>query len=344
MKKQLLSLGFALMSLGLMAAWPTPYTCTKDYTDTMQKAATILMTPVAPTLDGQIGDKEIWSVVAEVDMNRPFITSLNPFTPDTPTLYKAYWKACWTDTAIFVLVYVEDNNFWPQWKSKLADWQSDKVETYYGVNGIEPEGKGPANSGAEGGRYQITHNYDSAGMGTVKAGSVPGTYEANTYTWGDHAILITEWSVHHGAGAHSLWQVDAVSGDSTRWDATTDSVIKFDVGATDLDSLRSPRQRQLWSNVGRQGENWVNLDYAGHLTLSSNMLPNGINNGKVAGGFSIYPTAVKDVLYSNMNYTIYGINGQVIMNVTSRATDLSRLSSGVYIAKSGASAIKFIKQ
>ncbi len=269
MKKQLLSFGFALVSIGLMAALPFPFSATN--TDTNVAITSIRHTYLAPTLDGIISDDEVWNAIDPVPIDRPFNTSTyyGSFTPDTPTLYEAYWKACWTDTAVFVLVYAEDNNFWPSWKSYMADWQSDKVEVYMGVNGIEPGEGGPANSGAQDGLYQITHNYDQFNMGTPQESPiVPGAYEANTYTWGDHAILITEWSVHIGytAGKHTLWQKD-----STIWDPTVDSVIKFDVGVVDLDSGSALfRQRQMWSNVGRQGENWVNMDFAGHLTLSSN--------------------------------------------------------------------------
>ncbi len=326
-----------------MAGYLTPYSATN--TDTTRAEATIQKTIEAPTLNGIIEYGEIWTGISAINIDRPFENKIaGVFYPDTPTLYQAYWKACFDDTALFVLVYAEDNSFWPSWKSGKNDYESDKVEIYIGVNGPCPEGYGPAPSGVNKGLYMITHNYDTIlVMGEVQAGSVPGTYEANTWMYGDHSLLITEWSIRIG-GANGLKDSTGAA-----WDPTITPVIKFDVNVSDLDSGETTRQRQIWSNVGIHGENWNSMDSAGILELGSEFI-----NRKYAGidisnlcnnpvpinqhaslSFIISPTLASN--YINVpieidNIEIIDMLGRkaLIISNNSGIVDISGLTAGIY--------------
>jgi hypothetical protein len=253
MKKLIFSLIVTFLYVGCITAAAVDTSDTN--LETQRATASIYITIGAPILDGLL--EEFWCRCPEIPIDRPF-------NGEAPTLYSAFWKGLWNDTAVFVLVKCVDNSFWPSWKSGQPDWASDKVELYFGVNGTEPTGAGPSggSNGVNDGLYQIARNYDTlAIMGTPQANSnVAGAYEANTWAYGDNVTLTTEWSVKFNA---------LLVGGTEPWDPTIDSIIMFDVCISDLDSGQTSRQRQMWSNVGINGEDWNTMDSAGILSVTS---------------------------------------------------------------------------
>jgi hypothetical protein len=329
MKKQLLTLCLALLTASLFAAWSDTNTDTTRRTGSIKHfggAATSL-----PTIDG-VADDAIWAAVPAMPLDRPFAKT------DTPTLYNALWKAFWTDTAIFVMVKYEDNSFWPSWKSGQADWASDKVETYYDVNGKVPDGYGASTGGTKG-LYQVTNNFDTIpAAGVEHPGSFDSTFQANTWSYGDHAVITVEWLVSFKALKDS---------NGTGFDPSVTTQIGFDVCVSDLDSGGASRQRQMWSNVGIPSEDWNLMDSAGILTFSTEEIvsskPIDANQTSL-----VQPTVVNDViniLGDNTNVEIYNTVGQMVMSSkNSNQVHVSSLQAGVYFVRVGTTTTKIIKK
>ncbi len=258
MKNKLFILSLALLGASsVMASVPNSATST----DTAKNYATVMRSVSAPTIDG-VADEDIWKTIPENPIDRPF-------KDETPSLYSAFWKAFWNDTAIFVLVQCEDNSFWPDWKSGYADWQSDKVELYFDANGSLPCPYGAYTGGTKG-VYQVTHDYDNIpNMGIPHIGNFAGTYEANTWSYGDHSILTTEWSVNYNTLKDSL---------GISLDPESRTKIGFDVCVTDLDTVGPlTRQRQMWSNTARgfggvTNEDWNRMDSVGIIEFLPNFV------------------------------------------------------------------------
>jgi hypothetical protein len=74
-----------------------------------------------------------------------------------PTLDMATWQAAWNDTAIFILITVEEDDFYPDWESGDFDWNSDKVEIYLDVNEVLDDGQGPVTANT--GHYQFAPDF-----------------------------------------------------------------------------------------------------------------------------------------------------------------------------------------
>jgi hypothetical protein len=245
MKKKIFVLAFGLLGAGFILANP-PNSATS--TDSVRNHETIFYHDSTIVLDGSSNDV-VWSIVAPTPIDRKY-------KGESPSLYSAFWKGFWNDTAVFILIRVIDDNFWPSWKSGQPDWASDKVELYMDVNGIIPDGVG----GCCGqGHYLITHNYDTLpATGTVQSGSVAGTWEANTWEYNDPANLTTEWCIPFARLKNEF---------NITFNPRTTTLIGFDICVPDNDSTVSSRHRQMWSNIGDPVEDWYDLDSAGKLQL-----------------------------------------------------------------------------
>jgi len=263
MKKHLLTLCFAFLCAGFLmaatevdSAWSATNTAVTKAKDTIEHCS------CAATIDGKMNE-EVWSRIAPVPIDRPMIHEL-------PSLWSAYFKAFWNDTAIFVLGVAVDDNFWPSWKSGAADWASDKFETYFDANGTTTSTTYGASDAGAHGFYQVTHNYDTIPtMGLPHAGSFAGTIEANTWQLSSgllkHDTLIVEWCVPFKVLKDS---------NGTAVTPVDNYTIGFDCDFVDLDSATAAdrgRTRQMWSNTnaGGLGEDWGNMSDAGLITFSS---------------------------------------------------------------------------
>jgi hypothetical protein len=325
MKKQLLTLSFAFLGAGLIMALP-PYTATS--TDSARNHATISHWTGAPVIDGKGNDK-IWTKVTAINIDRAF-------GKDSASYYSATWKAFWNDTSIFVLVELEDNNFWPSWKSKQPDWASDKVEVYFNANGKNPDKPGASTAGKKG-MYQISVNWDTIeAMGKPHKGNFDSTWYADTWSYGDHSKLTFEWSIRFAKLRDSINALTSGSG----LDPLSTTKIGFDVVAIDLDSgTGKPRQRQTWSGKGKPSENWGRMDSVGILTFSTTELDTNViairqitRDDKAL----VYPTVVSDVLNVNgEQISVYNALGQLVKTVkdiNNNQVYVGDLSKGVYVA------------
>jgi hypothetical protein len=338
MKKQLLTLSFALLGAGYLMAAVGPDSSASNL-DTARAHANIWKmadATAAPVLDG-VADDAVWGTVPANKIDRQF-------KGEHPTLYSAQWKATWCDSAIFILVQVEDNDFWPSWKSTQPDWASDKIELYFDVNGSAPTAYG-ASTGGPKGLYQVTSNWDTIqGMGTAHKGNFDSTYEACHWTYDAATPLATrlcpltvEWSVPFAKLRDSNAYTAASWGSGI--DPTATTKIGFDICVSDLDSAGpSGRQRQMWSNTakgfaGNTSENWGRMDSVGIVTFVPTPY---ISVRQITSEQNLVsPTVVSDVLNVNgETLDVYNMLGQLVYhsNVNNGKVNVSTLHEGIYVA------------
>jgi hypothetical protein len=342
MKKQLLILSFAFLGAGyLMAATEADSAWSATDTTVTKLTTTIKKCDCAATIDGKITE-EVWSKITAVPVARPMIHEI-------PSLWSAYFKAFWNDTAIFVLGVAVDDNFWPSWKSKAADWASDKFETYFDANGTTTSTTYGASDAGAHGFYQVTANYDTIpAMGHPHAGSFAGTIEGNTWQFSSgllkHDSLIVEWCVPFKTLKDS---------NATQVTPTNNYTIGFDCDFVDLDSATAAdrgRTRQMWSNTnaGGLGEDWGNMSDAGLITFSTadvlaTVAVHNVTTGTTALVLPTITTGIVTIQGADLNASIYNTLGQkVLVSNNTNTIDLSVLNNGIYIVKIGLNSTKVI--
>jgi hypothetical protein len=341
MKKQTLFLGLALLitSVCVSAQWSGHWGG-----DTSRKHVTIkhIGDPCyLPVIDGKPNDA-VWRYLPPIPIERNWKNR-----PYSPTLYSSFFKAFYTDTTICILVQNKDDSFWPSWKANLSDYLCDKVELYFGVNGIGTnDGAGGAQLGKKAGLYQVTQNYQRHSfMGTDTAGNLPYTHEASTYIYsadGDTVYETIEWVVNFKALRNSL------TTDSAALDPFNTNKILFDITVSDLDSTvdQAQRYRQGWSNIGWPDESWANMDSCGVLTFEiwdCCVLKMATDPCVAVREISstqsvITPTLVSDFI--NVPLEVYRIEvidimGRSVMQIANNTgkADLSGLTEGIYIVR-----------
>jgi Secretion system C-terminal sorting domain len=346
MKKQLLTLGLALMTAGLFAQWSD-----NPAADSSRNAVTIdhvTSASLLPTIDGSASEA-VWKSIAPVKIDRLYSNGNAGARPvNEPTFYSCWFKAFYTDTVIYVLVHAADNSFWPAFMvpDKGNSYKYDKVELYFGANGIGFDGYG-ASTGAANGCYQVTKDYDSTGHRNVKVrANWPDAYVGQDVKWygTDSVVETTEWSVN-------MKDLTA-KGSTDKLDPTSTPQILFDVNVSDADSAGdlTIRRRQLWSNVGHGGnENWASMDSAGVLTFSGNEVPLGVNQNTTSNVTSLVlptiTTGMVTIQGADLNAIIYNALGQPVLQSNNSTTlDLSGLTNGLYIVKIGKYSSKVLLQ
>ena len=207
----------------------------------------------APVLDGEID--AVWGDATQYLVDKPFGT-------ETPTVGTSYFKACWADTGIFVLVYVQDDVHVPVTdmpSDKSDSWTYDKPEIYFDVNdGNLEDGKGPgAGGGASAGHYQFAPNIDAMADGSLVEANAAGTpYK--------YAIKVTNptYVIEYFIPFSSLL-------DENGFGMAQVAEFGFDVTIGDRDAAgdAGARNRMVWANVGAINESWNNMNDCGLATL-----------------------------------------------------------------------------
>jgi len=281
----------------------------------------VAKTSTAPVIDGV--EEAVWDAVDPV----PFVLFLGQ---EVPTV-TAYWKALWDDNNIYVLINVEDDNYYPGWEAGGNGWEYDKPEIYFDVNDVLVDGAGPAT--ASSGHYQYSPDPTDGGQdipmttaGTTQApgGSYCYTLVGESYAY-EYAVEIASMS-NVGGTAMTADMISSLP-ENVGFDAT---VIDQDEGIT------TARQRTIWeSGDGTEAEAWNSMDASGTITLKPGV---GIPTVKTVN-VSVHPNPVSDFLTINADFdkvVINNILGQEISNLNQIKTnklDVGYLSKGIYIMK-----------
>ncbi len=180
---------------------------------------------------------------------------------EQPTLNKATWQAAWNDTSIFILIEVDDDDFYPMWESDDNQWMSDKPEIYFDVNNELKDEGGPENKA---GHYQIApwfydELYTYKETGYQMTGQNNDVYATVAYRVDDpdyvyeYAINIEDFRDENGTPLNPHY-ID---------------MIGFDVTVVDRDAGDEARKRALWQNTGAIDESWYNMDDCGLVSFST---------------------------------------------------------------------------
>ncbi len=208
-----------------------------------------------PVIDG-IKDP-VWDFVEVHGINRQYQF-------ENPSLDRATWQAAWDDKYIYVLVTVEENDFYPSWLSGDYDWMSDKVEIYFDVNDYLVDGGGPVNTF---GHYQIAPwFYDGAyeyfSSGYQWSGQVADVYATVAYKVND-----PDYIYEYAINIQDLRNEDGIPLNPYNVD-----MIGFDITIVDRDNDGADRKRAVWRNTGEMDESWVNMNDCGYVTFSAKTL------------------------------------------------------------------------
>ncbi|MEN8156096.1 MAG: Ig-like domain-containing protein [Bacteroidota bacterium] len=291
--------------LGLMVA-------TVSYAQQME--GVIKKTEVSPVIGGEID--AVWD-----DANSYSITRYET-NKDAPTLGaegETYWKALWSqsDQGMYLLVVVNDDNFFPYYESVGDPWAFDRVEVYLDVNaGDLADGLGPSSSNS--GHYQAAPEFEEPNDGTLRSNWICDY--ASTVT-GDAA-----YSFEYFIPFATLVDRDGMAID-------LEATIGFDISLLDRDEASNidPCPRAVWSNEATVGESWTNMDDCGLITFEGAQtifvetlaLTGGDiteNNGELQIDVAITPA---DATNKSLNWTVLdGGTGRVSVDANGLVTGI----------------------
>lgn len=288
-----------------------------------QKTAKIPFATTVPEIDGFMD--EIWETAfpnaQAIDVN---------FQAEVPTIGESKWWALYDNDNFYVMVYVEDDNHYPGWKSGGNNWEYDKPEVYWDVNlGDLADGVGAGTSNS--GHYQLADGFleDQYDTPQTKAPTAVGNLNpGGTYCY-----------TMDGEGYYYEHAVPWANMPDKNGDATTvakigTQEIGFDITVIDQDEgVTTVRQRANWNNAGAVDEAWNNMNDAGRVTLEK-VSANSYKNRTM----SVYPNPAIDNVTINADFNkvvISNILGQEVKSIaaSSKVINISDLSKGVYVIK-----------
>jgi hypothetical protein len=214
---------------------------------------------VAPDIDGF--PDILWENVQKHDIEKPY-------QYEEPSLDVATWQAVWNDTALFIIIIVEEDNLCPPWcEPAQVDWLSDRTELYLDVNDILEDGQGPA--GFPNGHFQFSPTFEEGLNFYFFSGySWQGWYYQYAYDV-DDPDYIFEYALPFSSLEDESFN-PLVPADGKQ--------IGFDVYVVDRDEGSDLRKRATWVNdgMGPSGdEAWNTMDDCGILEFSTETIEYG---------------------------------------------------------------------
>jgi hypothetical protein len=259
----------------------------------------------APTVDGQVD--AFWSQVTAYNVDKKF-TGENPTLGDPGT---TTWQAVYNDTAIFVLLKINDDVFSPAYAAGAHSgehWMYDKPEVYFDVNSVLADGLG-ASAGK--GHFQVA---PAPRDGFISGELIKeGTDVYLAYNVADPAYVV-EYSIPFA----KLLDKDGVIVSKT-------AAVGFDVTIIDNDlpdggATAPARSRAVWANIGGKSESWNNLDDAGVIAFGDEqIIASSVDNWAIPTRFAyITYDVLKFKGYDKaIDVDVYSILGQKILSAKS---------------------------
>lgn len=211
-----------------------------------------------PVIDGKFDP--LWYEVGDnyLDLSDQFFTDAG-----LPTLGVATWRGAWNDTAVFVIITVEDDDFYPHYEAGgQLEWEYDKPEIYIDVNAGElDDGLSPKD--ANSGHYQFAPGFVEGNNPYFSDGNTWfGCYLASAYEIVDpnyvyeYAFNISDLLDKHGS----------------TFNPTTEPIIGFEITIIDRDAGDAGRRFAVWKNIGENGSSWDNMDDCGEVKFSNEVI------------------------------------------------------------------------
>jgi hypothetical protein len=216
----------------------------------------IYKTSTTPVIDGNIDD--IWGSAVKYNIDKKYGNEV-PSLGETGT---NYWKSLWDDNGIYILVVVNDDNWYPYYILDAADrWNYDGVEVYFDANSVLKDGGGYGGGLMCGGHHMFSPGPDEGKInGNMQI--VDYATEYGTLFKVKYAYKVSE--PKYNAEFFIPWEGIP---DKTRALFDKSGTMGFDVYVKDRDPGDSYRKRAVWANVGAINENFFTMDDAGTLTF-----------------------------------------------------------------------------
>jgi uncharacterized protein YjdB len=219
--------------------------------------ASIHKSAVVPVLDGVIDD--LWD---EAEMN---LFERN-FREEIPTVGDSYWKMLWSDfgedAGVYILIWVDDDDYWPHYISGGANsWEYDKIEIYFDCNTWDLDDGLGASGGPANGHHQIAVMYEEGKIDGTKLWGEDNP-DADPI-WYSHMVNDPDVIAEYFIPLEFLVDNDGGPVDLT-------AQVGFDITLIDQDEgITTARQRRVWANegLGDGDESWNNMNYAGLITF-----------------------------------------------------------------------------
>ncbi len=244
-----------------------------------------------PVIDGTMDP--LWY---DVDLNYIELTDEIFSSAGPPTLDLATWRGAWNDTAIFVLITVEEDDFFPHYEAgSELNWEYDKPEIYIDVNvGELNDGLGPISTNT--GHYQFSPEFVEGSNPHFSSGITWfGCYLASAYKVEDpdyvyeYAFNISDLHDKYGSTL----------------DPAAEPLVGFEVCIIDRDAGDAGRRFAVWKNTGENGYSWDNMDDCGEVAFSNEEISsNSTTFYKLQDGCAPVIDGTKDAIweFAELNY------------------------------------------
>jgi len=215
-----------------------------------------------PAIDGVIDDMWLDVEANNIDKN---------FQSETPTLGDAgetYWKMVWVQNeGIYLLLVVNDDNFYPAYESGGDSWMFDKPEVYFDCNYILEDDGGASGEGQPGnGHHQCAPSFEEGKhSGQLLDAGTDGEGDAD-----DAGVLYSYMVNDPDYIAEFFFPLEYLTDENGVINDLSEP-IGFDVTIIDQDEgVTDTRHRAVWANTGTEGdanESWNSMDECGTLTF-----------------------------------------------------------------------------
>jgi hypothetical protein len=221
---------------------------------------------VSPVIDGDVDP--VWDLIEPTPIDLQVAGDYGDAT------LTSYFKMGWNDTALFVLVQREDDDFANQWETGLYDWTSDRDELYFDVNiDTLADGRGTLNPfGASYGHYQFTSiwvegdQYDTTYWPQRWYHNAPYKFG---YNFISEDVYISEYCFPFSSLAINTSLLP--NADAT-FHGKDGVVFGFAFQGTDVDMYDNPvdqNQRKFMWWEAAECDGWENMDNAGLVLMRS---------------------------------------------------------------------------
>jgi len=304
----------------------------------------------APVIDGQVD--AVWDMIDAVNCE---------FEPDDDfgdaSIYEGWFKMAWNDTAFFMLMYRDDDDFADRWETGLEDWQSDRDEIFFDIHVdtlVDGRGASDSQQGASYGHYQFTSIWVQDA--TEWVGMPQQWYHNAPFYFGYVRTGDTYYTEYAWPFTSLTIDQSVLPGTDETFQGEAGVIFGLQVAIGDVDMYDNPTDQTFrkWIKWVDEG-GWDDMDDAGQVELGSEEItvPSSVEEAS-SGNFSVYPSPAADYirisdLTQNVDIRIYDVVGSMVMSRQNVNSDtrihLNHLVSGVYFIRiADETTIKFIKQ
>jgi hypothetical protein len=240
--------------------------------------AVIFEASTPPVIDG-LGDDEAWADAPLNYLDRECVGN------EGATIGNSYWQGLWTYEGMYVLVTVDDDDFFP-WHDDnppgTNTWEYDKVELYFDVNYLLEDEGGPLPDwvGGGNGHYQVDASFAvglNDGTPLYNNADARGSLEAVLYAFNVFdPDYVAEYFVPFSALTNNEGGPIDLTGE-----------VGFDVYVVDRDEGNTTYGIQVWANTGGSDgstSSWNNMDDCGIITFDGAEAPIYISAISLSGG------------------------------------------------------------